>query len=88
MAKKITHNMKVFSSELTGECDLTIALYGGESNACGSVRFTFTDDADRYARHLLVQEWEKDGTLVALITEDPPGQIVLMDERKLAEREA
>jgi hypothetical protein len=83
MARNITHDLRVLSAEQSGD-DLVIDLYGGPSNACGSVRFTFTSNEELAARLDLVKSWCDDGRSVALVTDD--AQIVLIDERRLSEQ--
>ena len=83
MARNITHDLRVLGAKLSGD-DLLIDLYGGPSNACGSVRFTFDDDAQRTARLSLVRGWAEDQRPVALVTDD--ATIVLVDEKRLIER--
>jgi cell wall assembly regulator SMI1 len=83
MARNITHDLRVLNAEQSGD-DLVIDLYGGPSNACGSVRFTFTSDEELEARLALVRSWCDDQRSVALVTDD--SQIVLIDERRLSEQ--
>jgi hypothetical protein len=83
MARNITHDLRVLHAERSGD-DLVIDLYGGPSNACGSVRFTFTSDDELQARLKLVRSWCSDQRSVALVTDD--AQIVLIDERRLGEQ--
>jgi hypothetical protein len=83
MAHNITHDLRVLNAEQNGD-DLVIDLYGGPSNACGSVRFTFTSDDELQARMELVRNWCAEQRSVALVTDD--AQIVLIDERRLVEQ--
>jgi hypothetical protein len=83
MARTITHDLRVLGAKLSGD-DLLIDLYGGPSNACGSVRFTFDDSEQRVQRLNLVRGWCDDQRPVALVTDD--STIVLVDERRLIER--
>ena len=83
MARNITHDLRVLNAEQAGD-DLVIDLYGGPSNACGSVRFTFTSTEELEARLTLVRSWCSDQRSVALVTDD--AQIVLIDERRLDEK--
>jgi|tagenome__1003787_1003787.scaffolds.fasta_scaffold19303931_2 hypothetical protein len=85
MARNITHDLRVLNAEQAGD-DLVIDLYGGPSNACGSVRFTFTSNDELEARLALVRSWCSDQRSVALVTDD--AQIVLIDERRLDEQQA
>ena len=80
--RNITHDLRVFGAVQSGD-DLVIDLYGGPSNACGSVRFTFTSNEELVARLELVCTWRAEGRSVALVTCDK--QIVLIDESRLAE---
>jgi len=82
MSQNITHDLRVLNAEQSGD-DLVIDLYGGPSNACGSVRFTFTSNDELKARLDLVRNWCMDQRSVALVTDD--AQIVLIDERRLSE---
>lgn len=84
MARTVTHDLHVLSVSTDGT-DLVIDLYGGPSNACGSVRFTFNDPANLPARLELVQAWAAEDRALALLTGDD--QIVLIDERRLAASE-
>jgi hypothetical protein len=83
MARNITHDLRVLSADQSGD-DLVIDLYGGPSNACGSVRFTFTSTDELVARLELVRSWCAEQRSVALVTDD--SQIVLIDERRLNEQ--
>jgi hypothetical protein len=83
MARNITHDLRVLNAAQSGD-DLVIDLYGGPSNACGSVRFTFTSNEELEARLALVLSWCNDQRSVALVTDD--SQIVLIDERRLSEQ--
>lgn len=64
--------------------DVHVDLYGGRDNVCGSVRFTFSNDADR--RHNLEQlrEWMRSRTPVTLLTRGDT--LTLLSERALLER--
>lgn len=81
MSRNITHDLRVLSVEQSGN-HLVIDLYGGPSNACGSVRFTFTSDEELLARLELVRSWRAEQRPVALVTDD--SQIVLIDEARLS----
>jgi hypothetical protein len=85
MARNITHDLRVLNAEQAGD-DLVIDLYGGPSNACGSVRFTFTSNDELEARLTLVRGWCSDQRSVALVTDD--SQIVLIDERRLDDQQS
>lgn len=82
MPRTVTHDLRVLGATPDGS-DLVIDLYGGPSNACGSVRFTFDSQAALLNRWLQVQTWAAVNRPMALIEDD--GQIVLMDERHLAD---
>lgn len=83
MAANITHDLRILGAEQDGN-ELVIDLYGGPANACGSVRFTFSDPDVLHARCQLVQSWCETEQRVALFTNN--STIVLIDEQHLSEQ--
>src|SRR4051794_38671299 len=54
---EILQDVRVFSVSVDGE-HVQVDLYGGTEDACGSVRFTFTDAAERTRHVALLRSWE------------------------------
>jgi hypothetical protein len=83
---RVTHDLRVFGCEEQHNekhgPELVVDLYGGPENACGSVRFTFTNYYELQARLELVRNWATEQRSVALITD--AAQITLIDERRLS----
>lgn len=45
-----------------------VSIYGGRDNACGSVKFTFSDPDARARNVAVLRRWAKDGTAVSLLS--------------------
>lgn len=78
--KRITRDLRVISCDMDN-MDLVVDLFGGPSNACGAVRFTFDDHPSLLRRFERVQSWCDASTPVALVTDSE--QIVLMTMERL-----
>lgn len=50
------------------DTDVLVDLYGGPSNACGSVRFRFTDMGRQVAAVWALERWERESTPLTLVT--------------------
>ena len=47
--------------------DLLVSVYGGAVKACGLVRFTFRDDAERHAQRARLERWKTEERPVTLM---------------------
>ena len=80
----VTYDLRILAADRIGD-DLVISLYGGPSNACGSVRFSFTSSEELEARLDLVRSWITNDVAVAF--ETTPDNVVIYDqERWLAKK--
>lgn len=50
--------------------DLHVDIYGGASNVCGTVRFTFLDPAERTSMKSVLARWQRDSTPVTFVSSD------------------
>ena len=49
--------------------DVHVDIYGGASNVCGTIRFSFDDEADVRAQATLLRRWERDATELAFLAQ-------------------
>lgn len=47
--------------------DLSVSIYGGDRNVCGSIRFTFTELTQRRAMAKLLDRWRRHATAVTFV---------------------
>jgi hypothetical protein len=64
--------------------DLHVDIFGGETNVCGVVRFTFADQAERAAMRRLLDRWRKHGTALTFVSTG--STISLLNDRALFDR--
>ncbi len=48
--------------------DVNVDIYGSRSNVCGSIRFTFSERAQRTAQVRLLRRWERDHTPLTFVS--------------------
>jgi hypothetical protein len=62
----LVQDLAIFEVSIEGD-DVTVAVYGGRSRVCGSVRFTFADPAERAAHVERLLRWKRHEALVSLL---------------------
>lgn len=79
-------DLLVFDVSVTGD-EVHVALYGGRTPMCGSVRFTFPSASERERTVTVLEAWKHDVTPVSLIARGENIRIFredLLFERALA----
>src|SRR5690606_35604263 len=61
----LVQDLAVFDVTVDGD-DVLVDLYGGPRNLCGTVRFTFPDEAERHTTVQRLRRWADHGDLVTL----------------------
>jgi len=65
----VTTDLRIFDVRVSGDV-LYVALYGGPSNSCGSVSFTYTDTSELHTQRKKLEHWHRQGTPVELVQDD------------------
>jgi hypothetical protein len=76
-------DLRVFGVAVDGN-DVIVSVYGGSANACGAVRFTLAEPADRQRYAQLARGWVRDDIPVTL--RQSGGDATLVNERALLDR--
>jgi hypothetical protein len=63
--RDLVQDLSIFDVHVDGD-DVHVDVYGGRKPVCGSVRFTFPDDAERTRHVTRLQQWRDKGMQVAL----------------------
>jgi hypothetical protein len=48
--------------------DVSVDIYGSQSNVCGSIRFTFSERAERLHQVRLLRRWQRDQTPLTFVS--------------------
>jgi hypothetical protein len=76
----IIQNLLIFGVEVDGD-ELRVDIYGGADCVCGTLIYTFTNQAEREERAELLGRWRDAATPVTYVRRD--GSAALMDELAL-----
>lgn len=63
----LVQDLRVLAVVEAGD-DLLVSVYGGPSNACGLVRFTFVDATERASQRARLERWRTEERPVSLLT--------------------
>jgi len=81
--RELVQGLVVLAATEDGD-ELAVSLYGGPENACGVVRYTFTDPDERDGVLLVLRAWAAVDEPVALLHRGEQTSIIA--ERQILER--
>lgn len=81
--RDLLQDLLVLSASELGE-DVVVSVYGGRDNVCGTVRFTFSDDAERSRSLRILRRWLEEDVAVSLLCSGD--EISLFCERAVLDR--
>jgi hypothetical protein len=62
----LVQDLSIFEVSIDGD-DVSVAVYGGREQICGSVRFTFRDPEERASHVERLLRWKRHEALVSLL---------------------
>jgi hypothetical protein len=81
--QRLLCDLRVFDVTVEGD-DVIVSVYGGSANACGAVRFTLPENAERQRYAQLARGWVRENVPVTL--RQTGGDATLVNERALLDR--
>jgi hypothetical protein len=81
--QRLLSDLRVFDVAIE-DADVIVSVYGGSANACGAVRFTLAEAAERQRYAQLARGWVRDNVPVTL--RQAGGDATLVNERALLDR--
>ncbi len=80
---EVIEQLRVAFVDVVGE-EVIVDLYGGAEPLCGTIRYRFTDRAERKSHREALVRWAADGTLLTYVRRG--SQVSLVDDAAVLRR--